>query len=67
MSGDPKRARGDLTPEMRAAVDAYWAAEDAAAQRIAYARMRWLGLPPGFGEAPDPINPPGWATLENVR
>lgn len=57
----------DLTPEQQAAVDAYWIAEDAAKMRETYARMRWLGLPPGFGEPPDPQDPPGWSDLTNVR
>lgn len=63
MSGEPKRARGALTEARQAAVDAYWAASTSQAEREAHAWMRWLGVP----SSGDPPNPPGWATLENVR
>jgi hypothetical protein len=55
------------TPRQQAALDAYWMADTAQEERDAYARMRWLGLPPCYDEPPDMPNPPGWDDLENVR
>lgn len=41
------------SPELKAACDAYWSAKTPEAERIAYRRMRQLGVPPSYGELPD--------------
>lgn len=63
MTASAKRARAALTAAQQSAVDAYWTATTPAEEREALARMLWLGIPLSC----DPPNPPGWATLENVR
>ncbi len=68
MSASAKRARTeDLVRHRAMLFEAYLDARTPKAEHDAYARLRWHGYPPMYGEAPDPPNPPGWATLENVR
>lgn len=47
-----------MSSDTQEALDAYWSAQTADEERIAYARLGELGLPPAYGE--DDIPPDDW-------